>query len=322
MSTDRYNNFIKPLRVFSFEQANNRSDFVLPGSFTDPRPIRPSKEEMLLDLSQLGEQFSSSPTTTGVVMRNPGGSSNSRPSSLLMELETLEEDESTPSPSPLVRRNPATLFDFHEAPPEPSDGAICPLSEDLRERSGSADTLKYEDPLTPTPSGEDLSTPPAESSEMESSSREGNLIDLTFENKNNKKQSLGLTLRGLDGPLDDEEDEDETSSLLTRPLEEKEPMNEQLDEREPVDEEQLSGLQGNSNASSREDLLSSFEGDDMNVNSLDSLGDLNMGQVICVGDKKTGRIRYIGPTEFAPGVWIGVELDTPSGERFLLSLFV
>ena len=40
-----------------------------------------------------------------------------------------------------------------------------------------------------------------------------------------------------------------------------------------------------------------------------------MGQVICIGDKKTGRIRYIGPTEFAPGVWIGVELDTPSGTR-------
>ena len=232
-----------------------------------------------------------------------------------MELETLEEDESTPSPSPLVRRNPASLFDFQEAPQEPSDGTISPLSEDLRERSGSADTLKYEDPLTPTPSGEDLSTPPAESNGMESISREGNMIDLTFENKNNKKQSLGLTLRGLDAPLDDEEDEDETSSLLIRPLEEKEPTKQQLDEREAVDEEQLSGSPGNSNASSREDLLSSYEGDDMNVNSLDSLGDLKMGQVICVGDKKTGRIRYIGPTEFAPGVWIGVELDTPSGER-------
>ena len=284
---------------------------MLPGSFTDPRPIRPTKEEALLDLSQLSNQFSSSPTTSGVVLRNTGSSSNSRPSSLLMELETLEEDESTPSPSPLVRRNPASLFDFQEAPQEPSDGTISPLSEDHRERSGSADTLKYEDPLTPTPSGEDLSTPPAESSEMESISPEGNLINLTFEHKNNKKQSLGLTLRGLDGPLDDEEDEDETSSLLTLALEEKEPTKQQLDEREPVDEERLPGSQG----SSREDLLSSFEGDDMNPSSLDSLGDLKMGQVICVGDKKTGRIRYIGPTEFAPGVWIGVELDTPSGEK-------
>lgn len=256
------------------------------------------------------------------MLRNTGGSSNSRPSSLLLELETLEEDESTPSPSPLVRRNPASLFDFQEASREPSDGTISPLSEDLRERSGSADTLKYEDPLTPTPSGEDLSTPPAESSEIESTSREGNLIDLTFENKNNGKPSLGLTLRGFDEPLDDEEDEDESSSLLTQPLEEKEPMEQQPDEREPVDEEQHSGSQGNSNASSREDLLSSYEGDDLNVNSLDSLGDLKMGQIICVGDKKTGRIRYIGPTEFAPGVWIGVELDTPSGERFLLLLLL
>ena len=309
--------------MIPFLQANNRSDFLLPGSFTEPRPIRPTKEEMLLDLSQLGEQLSSSPTTSGVVLRNTGGSSNSRPSSLLMELETLEEDESTPSPSPLVRRNPASLFDFQEATQEPSsDGTISPLSEDLRERSGSADTLKYEDPLTPTPSGEDLSTPAPESNEMESNSRGGNLIEVTFENKNNKKQSLGLTLRGLDGPLDDEEEDDETSSLLTRPLEEKEPTKQQLDEREPVDDEQLSGSQENSNASSQEDLLGSFEGDDMNVNSLDSLGDLKMGQVICVGDKKTGRIRYIGPTDFAPGVWIGVELDTPSGERWLLLLLL
>lgn len=292
-------------------RANNRSDFVLPGSFTDPRPIRPTKEDALLDLSQLSEQLSSSPTASGVVLRNTGGSSNSRPSSLLMELETLEEDESTPSPSPLVRRNPATLFDFQEAPQEPSDETTSPLSEEIRERSGSADTLKYEDPLTPTPSGEDLSTPPAESSETESIRREGNLIELTFENKTNKKQSLGITLRGLDGPLDDEEDEDETSSLLTHPLEEKEPTKQQLNEREPVDEGQLSDSQ----EGSREDLLSSFEGDDMNASSLDSLGDLKMGQVICAGDKKTGRIRYIGPTEFAPGVWIGVELDTPSGKN-------
>lgn len=302
--------------LFPFSQANNRSDFVLPGSFTDPRPTRPTREEILLDLAQLNEQFSSSPNTSGVVLRNTGGSSNSRPSSLLLELETLEEDESTPSPSPF-RKNPATLFDFQEAPRGSSDGTVSPLSEDLRERSGSADTLTYEDPLTPTPTGEDLSTPPAESNEMESISHEGNLIDLTFEKKNNVKSSIGLTLRGLDDPLDDDE-EDELSSLLTQPLEEKAPLERQEDGNvERVDEEQHSS-QGNSNASSREDLLSSCEGDDLNVNSLDSLGDLKMGQVICVGDKKTGRIRYIGPTEFAPGVWIGVELDTPSGEKLIV----
>ena len=268
----------------------------------------------MLDLSQLNEQYSSSPNTAGVVLRNSGGSSNSRPSSLILELETLEEDESTPSPSPF-RKNLTTLFDFKEAPRQASDGTVSPGSEELRERSGSADTLTYEDPLTPTPSGEDLATPPAESNDVESISHEGNLIDLTFDNKKKGKKSKGLTLRGLDDPLDDDED-DELSSLLTQPLEEKQPLEQQQDgTADTVDEEQQSSSQGNSNASSREDLLSSFEGDDLNVNSLDSLGDLKMGQVICVGDKKTGRIRYIGPTDFAPGVWIGVELDTPSGER-------
>lgn len=27
----------------------------------------------------------------------------------------------------------------------------------------------------------------------------------------------------------------------------------------------------------------------------------------------TGIIAYVGPTEFAPGTWIGVELDAPTG---------
>ena len=294
-------------------QANNRSDFVLPGSFTDPRPIRPTKEEILLDLSQLNEKFSSSPTTSGVVLRNTGGgSSNSRPSSLLMELEPLEEDESTPSPSPLVRKNPKTLFDFQEAAQELSDGTVSPLSEEFRERSASADTLTCEDPLTPTPSGEDLSTPTAESNDLQSISKESNLIDFTS-GKSSAKSSMGITLRGLDDTLDDEEEEDELSTLLTQPQEKKEPLEQEHDEG-VVNEEQHSSSHENSNSSSREDLLGSFEGDDVRADSLDSLGDLKKGQVICVGDKKTGRIRYIGPTEFAPGVWIGVELDTPSGE--------
>ncbi|KAJ7382842.1 Kinesin-like protein kif13b [Desmophyllum pertusum] len=125
-----------------------------------------------------------------------------------------------------------------------------------------------------------------------------------------------MVLRGLDDPLDDEEEEDESSSLLTQPLEEKTPLEQKRDEDDEfVDEEQHSSSQVNSNTSSREDLLSSCEGEDASVDSLDSLGDLKMGQVICVGDKKTGRIRYIGPTDFAPGVWIGVELDTPSGKN-------
>ena len=297
-------------------QSNNQSEYTLSGSFTDPRPIRPTKEDILIDLSQLNDQFSSSPkNTSGVVLRNSGNSSNSRPSSLLLELETLEEDENSPSPTPTVRKNPQTLFDFNPAPnqEENSDGTISPLSEDLRERSVSVDTLKYEDPLspTPTPSGEDLATASTEISEVQSNDK-GNLINLSFANKKNAKASATLNLLGLKDALDDLDDEDdESSSLLKTPAKEKEELSASLAEQQP---ERFEG---------REDLLgSSCESDELNVNSLDSLGDLKMGQVICVGDKKTGRIRYIGPTDFAPGVWIGVELDTPSGKERVRLLFL
>ncbi|XP_022806565.1 kinesin-like protein KIF13B [Stylophora pistillata] len=296
-------------------RTNKRSDLLLPGSFTDPRPIRPTKEDILLDLSQMNEKFSSSsPTSSGVVLRNSsGGSSNSRPSSLIMELEPLEEDESSPAPSPQVRKNPEALFDFQETGTQgSSEGTVSPLSDELRERSGSADTLTCEDPSmpmpTPTASGEDLTNPPVESNDFKSISLGNNLIDLASE-KSNAKPSMGITLRGLDDALDDEEDEDELSTLLIQTQEAKETLKLQGDS-----EQQNSSPHENSNSSSREDLLSSFEGEDVH-DSLDSLGDLKKGQVICVGDKKTGRIRYIGPTEFASGVWIGVELDTPSGKN-------
>lgn len=296
-------------------RTNNRSDLLLPGSFTDPRPIRPTKEEILLDLSQMNEKFSSSsPTSSGVVLRNSSGaSSNSRPSSLIMELEPLEEDESSPAPSPQVRKNPEALFDFQETGTQgSSEGTVSPLSDELRERSGSADTLTCEDPSmpmpTPTASGEDLTNPPVESNDFKSISLGNNLIDLASE-KSNAKPSMGITLRGLDDALDDEEDEDELSTLLIQTQEAMETLKLQGDS-----EQQNSSPHENSNSSSREDLLSSFEGEDVH-DSLDSLGDLKKGQVICVGDKKTGRIRYIGPTEFASGVWIGVELDTPSGKN-------
>ena len=268
----------------------------------------------------MNEKFSSSPTTSGVVLRNSGGgSSNSRPSSLLMELEPLEEDESTPAPSPQVRKNPKALFDFQETTGQgSSEGTVSPLSDELRERSGSADTLTCEDPSAPTPtptaSGEDLSNPPVQANDFKSISLENNLIDFASE-KSSAKPSVGITLRGLDDALDDEEDEDELSSLLTQTQVEGEPL-----ELIGDSEEQNSIPHEKSNSSSQEDLLGSFEGEDVH-DSLDSLGDLKKGQVICIGDKKTGRIRYIGPTEFAPGVWIGVELDTPSGESFFSKNF-
>nr|XP_045360872.1 kinesin-like protein KIF13B [Camelus bactrianus] len=41
---------------------------------------------------------------------------------------------------------------------------------------------------------------------------------------------------------------------------------------------------------------------------------LKEGEYVTVGTNKTGIVRYVGPTNFQEGTWVGVELDLPSGE--------
>lgn len=40
---------------------------------------------------------------------------------------------------------------------------------------------------------------------------------------------------------------------------------------------------------------------------------LKEDEYITVGSNKNGTVRYIGPTDFADGIWVGVELDVPAG---------
>lgn len=42
---------------------------------------------------------------------------------------------------------------------------------------------------------------------------------------------------------------------------------------------------------------------------------LKEGEYVTVGTNKTGTVRYIGPTDFQEGTWVGVELDLPSGKK-------
>lgn len=41
---------------------------------------------------------------------------------------------------------------------------------------------------------------------------------------------------------------------------------------------------------------------------------LKEGEFVTVGTNKSGIVRYVGPTDFAEGTWVGVELEVPAGE--------
>lgn len=45
------------------------------------------------------------------------------------------------------------------------------------------------------------------------------------------------------------------------------------------------------------------------------MGDLSPGQLVCLSDGRHAILRFIGRTSFAPGDWIGVELNEPTGKN-------
>ena len=47
---------------------------------------------------------------------------------------------------------------------------------------------------------------------------------------------------------------------------------------------------------------------------------LEVGQnVMCIHNKEMATVRSVGHTDFAPGIWIGLELKKPLGERRIIS---
>ncbi|KAK4235939.1 dynein associated protein-domain-containing protein [Achaetomium macrosporum] len=48
---------------------------------------------------------------------------------------------------------------------------------------------------------------------------------------------------------------------------------------------------------------------------MSSIGDLAIGQKIHMKDNRTATIRFLGQTSFAPGDWVGIELDDDSGKN-------
>uniref|UniRef100_A0A668AUQ5 Kinesin family member 13B n=1 Tax=Myripristis murdjan TaxID=586833 RepID=A0A668AUQ5_9TELE len=69
--------------------------------------------------------------------------------------------------------------------------------------------------------------------------------------------------------------------------------------------------------SSVQRLVNSGGGRGESLESLDNeLPDwLIEGAYVTVGTNKAGIVRYVGTTEFAEGVWVGVELETPAGKN-------
>ena len=44
---------------------------------------------------------------------------------------------------------------------------------------------------------------------------------------------------------------------------------------------------------------------------------LEVGQgVMCIHNREMAVVKYIGHTDFAPGIWVGLELKNPKGELF------
>jgi dynactin 1 len=52
-----------------------------------------------------------------------------------------------------------------------------------------------------------------------------------------------------------------------------------------------------------------------NANRMVTMVDISQGQVVNLLDGRQAAVRFIGPTHFAAGDWIGVELDEPTGKN-------
>ncbi|KAM6221504.1 kinesin-like protein KIF13B [Rhynchocyon petersi] len=83
-----------------------------------------------------------------------------------------------------------------------------------------------------------------------------------------------------------------------------------------TEEEQLaSALGGSGDSSSGSQALEKLEVTSDSEEASEVPEWLKEGEYVTVGTNKMGIVRYIGPTDFQEGTWIGVELDLPSGKN-------
>lgn len=79
-------------------------------------------------------------------------------------------------------------------------------------------------------------------------------------------------------------------------------------------EEDPTALGGPGNGSSEGQALEKLEVSSDSEEASEVPEWLREGEYVTVGANKAGVVRYIGPTDFQEGTWIGVELDLPSGK--------
>ncbi|XP_068254827.1 kinesin-like protein KIF13B isoform X2 [Nyctibius grandis] len=85
-------------------------------------------------------------------------------------------------------------------------------------------------------------------------------------------------------------------------------------EEQPEGEKSMSTARGlNHNGSEMAEEKLEVTSDSEDANEIPEW--LKEGEYVTVGANKTGTVRYIGPTDFQEGTWVGVELDLPSGKN-------